>query len=513
MPSPNEPLQPTPFDVAEPVSPASPVADTSTASDGNRWILPAMGGLLLLALLVVFWLPGRVNGPPADTPAPLEQAVDSSAQAATNAPLSKPRPAGPEATPWSDAQLARLRKEAQDVLAQLLDIQFALEERGVQQWAPQGFAEAAETAAQGDELYKTREYEAATERYRTGLDTLQALQESVPQVFRDMLEQATRAIEQGDPEAASSALATAALINPDNEELAVLQQRLTVLPQVQTLLTEAAAEEAGGDLAAAQQLLQQATGIDPQHRHASSELQRVAAAARDKGFNAAMSEGYAALDEGRFNEARKSFRAAAKLRDGSQEAASALQEVAAAETAYRLQSLNDKGSRSEQQEQWQQAVDAYEQALNIDASVLFASEGLQRSRARAQLDQQFNKTFAEPGRLSDVAVAEAAENMLQQAKTISPRGNVLAGQIEQLETLLHQANTPIQVTLHSDQQTEVTVYKVARLGRFQQHQLTLRPGTYTAVGTRNGYRDVRRDFTIGHDSNPAPVTIACTEPI
>ena len=71
----------------------------------------------------------------------------------------------------------------------------------------------------------------------------------------------------------------------------------------------------------------------------------------------------------------------------------------------------------------------------------------------------------------------------------------------------------ITVTLRSDSETEVIVYKVARLGRFAERALTLRPGTYTAVGTRDGYRDVRHKFTIAHDTTPAPVTIICTEPI
>ncbi len=110
-------------------------------------------------------------------------------------------------------------------------------------------------------------------------------------------------------------------------------------------------------------------------------------------------------------------------------------------------------------------------------------------------------------------MAEATEQLLAQARQISPRGPVLAGQIEQLQSLLDQANTPVNITLRSDEQTEVIVYKVARLGRFQQRELTLRPGTYTAVGTRNGYRDVRHSFTVSHDRAPPPLTIACVEPI
>jgi ferredoxin-NADP reductase len=62
-------------------------------------------------------------------------------------------------------------------------------------------------------------------------------------------------------------------------------------------------------------------------------------------------------------------------------------------------------------------------------------------------------------------------------------------------------------------ETEVTVRKVAMLGRFKQRQLELRPGTYIAVGTREGYRDVRRTFSINHDSEPPTVIIACTEQI
>ena len=172
-----------------------------------------------------------------------------------------------------------------------------------------------------------------------------------------------------------------------------------------------------------------------------------------------------------------------------------------------------KGAEQEQREQWQQAVDTYEKAQGIDASVLFASEGLQRSRGRARLDKQFRATLEEPSRLSDVAVAEATEKLVEQARRITPRGAVLERQIKDLTVLLQQANTPVTVTLRSDSETEVIVYKVARLGRFEQRQLTLRPGTYTAVGTRDGYRDVRQSFTVDHDTTPASVTVICTEPI
>ena len=514
MPSPNEPLQPTPFDVAEPTparehSPVSP--DSSKGSPA--WVLPALGGLLLLAALVIFWLPERVDAP-AVPPGQVttDQAADSMQTTPTTA-SGQATAAQAEATPWSDAQLAKLRKEAQDVLEQLLDVQFTLEESGVERWAPERFAQAGAFAAAGDELYKNRDFGQATQRYQEGLAALQVLQAELPEALSRQLEQTRQAIEQGDAAAAREHLALARLIAPDSPDVDTLQQRLQVLPQLLPLLEQAAAAEAMGDLPGAETLLQQATALDPLHQQAQQELQRVAAAALEQAFNKAMSEGYAALDAKHFDSARKAFRAAAKLQAGSGEAASALLEVETAATAHRLSALNNQGLKAEQQEQWQKAVTTYEQSLKIDGSVLFAREGLQRSKSRARLDQQISTVLAEPLRLSDVAVAAAAGQLLEQARKTTPRGALLERQITDLETTLRQASTPVKISLLSDMETEVIVYKVARLGRFTQHELTLRPGTYTAVGSRNGYRDVRQSFTVQHDSKPAPLTIACTEPI
>ncbi|HEY6130795.1 MAG TPA: hypothetical protein VIV27_02195 [Halioglobus sp.] len=502
----NDPVQPVPFDVVTPTpSPTStaPAADTARHRGTPSWVLPALGVLILLALLVIFWLPGNVQ-PPHVAPA----ATDSAATPDTKTPT-----ADIESSPWSDAQAARLRKQAQDVAAELLDLQFALQERGVEKWAPVPFADVKTIAADADALYKTRQYEQAVARYQEGLTALQALQEAMPQELKRLLEQAQQAIERGDAAAALAALEVAAVIAPDNKDIATLRHRAEVQPQLLPLLEGALAAEAAGDLAQAQHLLQQATALDPLHQRAQDELKRVAAKARGEGFNAAMSEGYAALNAGRYDHARKAFRAAAALQPGASEAAGALQEVAAAETAQRLATLNKQGRQHEQQEQWQKAVGAYEQAQKLDSSVLFASEGLQRSTSRAQLDQQLRSAIDAPQRLADAAVAAATTQLLAQARQVTPRGPLLEQQINRLDTLLGQANSTVAVTLRSDQQTEVVVYKVARLGRFTQQELALRPGTYTAVGTRNGYRDVRQTFTITLDQAPAPVTVICNEPI
>ena len=507
MSSHNEQVKPTVFDVAA-ESPSGPKSSAleHTGHTAPPWVLPVLLALAVLAVAVVFWLPGRISQ---QTAPPLPVIEDKVVAPAT----ARGKPAVEESSPWSDAQLAKLRKEAQDILGNLLEAQFKLDELGVEQWAAERFAAAGTAAAEGDAQYRERRFNEAIASYSQGLKQLQALLDSAPLALEEHLLRARQAIEDGNREEALAALAIAAAIEPDSEELASLTQRAAALEQLLPLLSQAEEAAGRGDLATAENLLQQATAVDPKHLRARSELARVAAAHTTQKFNHAMSDGYLALDEAHFTQARSAFNKAAQLVPGSAEAISALQDVRSAETAHRLSSLQTSGQAYETKEQWQDAVAAFEQALQIDDSLLFAREGLKRSRARYQLDEQFRTTIGQPERLSDKAVAEATAKLLHQATTISPRGPVLQQQMAELEALLQKANTPIAVTLRSDMETEVTLRKVARLGRFQQQELTLRPGTYTAVGTRNGYRDVRRTFVVSHDNAPPAVFIACTERI
>jgi hypothetical protein len=85
--------------------------------------------------------------------------------------------------------------------------------------------------------------------------------------------------------------------------------------------------------------------------------------------------------------------------------------------------------------------------------------------------------------------------------------------VAETEKLLADAIRPVRVTLESDNLTEIVLYKVGRLGTFDRFQLELRPGTYTVVGTRKGFRDVRQQFTVRPGESAGPFTVRCEEPI
>lgn len=92
-------------------------------------------------------------------------------------------------------------------------------------------------------------------------------------------------------------------------------------------------------------------------------------------------------------------------------------------------------------------------------------------------------------------------------------GPRLEDQKQELSRLLKRAATPLKVQLVSDNATDVAIFKVGKFGRFSIHELELRPGTYVAVGSRLGYRDVRLEFKVAPEIETKPIVIRCEEQI
>jgi hypothetical protein len=151
--------------------------------------------------------------------------------------------------------------------------------------------------------------------------------------------------------------------------------------------------------------------------------------------------------------------------------------------------------------------------LGTDPNLAFAQTGLERAQARAGLEAKLVNLIENPTLLFSDSVLGDARKLVEEASAQQERGPRLEEQIGKLNRLVTLASTPIAVELRSDQMTEVTLYRVGALGAFAAKQVDLRPGTYTAIGSRNGYRDVRQTFTVLPGRTLAPIDIRCVETI
>jgi hypothetical protein len=226
-----------------------------------------------------------------------------------------------------------------------------------------------------------------------------------------------------------------------------------------------------------------------------------------------MSEGLEALETGRWEEARSALDRAARYKPGAPEVADALARVAAGQRRETISAEIQRALDFERSEAWRQAEETYTSVLAMDPEAADALAGHERSSYRADLDEKLEYHLQNSNRLTSPVVLEEASALLEEVRGVSPGGPRLADQASRLERSIEAASTPIRVILESDNLTEIMILRVGRVGAFSRHELRLRPGTYTAVGSRAGFRDIRVRFVVTPGAAMDPVVIRCTDRI
>jgi tetratricopeptide (TPR) repeat protein len=227
----------------------------------------------------------------------------------------------------------------------------------------------------------------------------------------------------------------------------------------------------------------------------------------------AAGEGFAALGAGQLEKARRAFEKARALRPEGPEAVEGLRRIDAARAARSLAVRRAEAEDLEDEERWQDALDAYDALPRQDASLAWAQEARARAGARLQLGESLQALIDHPDRLSNPQLRDQAAALLQTAEQLPTSGPVLRTQVARLTSLLPALDKPVRLSLVSDNRTQVTIPSVGSFGSFARRDVELKPGHYTVIGTRDGYREVRHEITVSPGEEYLTVNVSCSEPI
>ncbi len=485
------------------------------------YVVGGLAFLLAALLLVLFVLPDR-SGPQGsatvtnDNDAAATTDADNAAAAEEDElPTAPDDPQSfsenlPGAGTGSTAQLKAATDEA---LGDLLSRLERLRYRGIERWGGDAYLAAMAVYAAGDKAYLDRDYAQARKQYLDATAKLEPFFEQIPLVFRRTLADARTAFDAQDYREAIRLYDLAVAITPGNPEAERGLERARNLENVLSLMERARVFEANLEMAAARQAYESVLQLDAAWQPAIDGLARVRAAQEQSSFEQRMTEGFAALAAGNYEIARAAFETARGMRPASPQPADGLLQLDQALRLDRIRALEAAAQRQEQNEQWEAAVDSYNEALAVDPDLQFAQQGLQRASYRAGLHSRLQEYIDDPDTLSAAPRMQSATQLLLELSRVSPAGPRLDDQKEMLARLLKRAATPLAVQFRSDNLTDVSIYKVGPLGTFEQRQLELRPGRYVAVGSRPGYRDVRLEFRVAPEIDMQPIVVQCEETI
>jgi tetratricopeptide (TPR) repeat protein len=492
-------------------SAAPPVAAPAASGLSPKTVGVSLFVLLLLLVGVVFILPTTVDSERDQAPA--VPAADAGADASRSREKSGVGfTENVEDLSGRDERVVA-RAETDAVLGELLSKMETLEKRAVQRWGGLRFRQAQAVYAAGDEGYLARNYAAAIDKYREAIDILDPLLDEVDDVFALTYGDALAALEAADAGEALRLFELAVAISPGNAAARNGFERAKNLGTVLGLVDQGLLLEKNLEFDAALESFERAVDLDPAWGPARDGLGRLQSTVLQRDFDQRMTEGLMALGAGDYPSARAAFEAAQKLRPGSPEPADGLLQVDQGVRLNRIAALEYEARQQETNEEWQTAVGTYESILEIDGTLLFAQDGVARAQRMAALYQRVEEYIDEPDRLSAPTTMRSATQLVVDITRMDEVGPRLGNLRDELSRLLKRAATPLAVQLVSDNMTDVSVYKVGKLGSFATRELSLRPGSYVAVGSRPGYRDVRVEFRVGPEIEAGPVIVRCEEPI
>ncbi|MEO1201849.1 MAG: protein kinase [Pseudomonadota bacterium] len=489
-------------------------AATPAESEGGlttRAVGIALAALLAVLLGVIFLLPSAVD----DTDVPAD---DAAAHAVTEAEQEaepdqpEPEAAGDDGVPDRDGRVLS-RQEVDETLGELLAKTRTLEGRAVERWGGVAWQQSKDAYAAGDEAYLARDYGLAQENYQRAIELVDPLLEEVDRVFERTLAEAETALDRADAPEALRLYELAVAITPSHGPARAGLARARNLDDVIEMTNEGLELERDLALDAAIERFEAALELDPEWQPARDALARSRASATQMAFDARMSEGLNALAEGDLLSARAAFRIAKELMPSSQEPADGLLQVDQGLRLQEIMALEVRAGDQEAAEEWQPAADTYSEILKLDGNLQFAKEGLQRANAMVELHEQLDAYIDDPDSLSSPRTMQTATTLVVDITRQGDIGPRLTAARDELSRLLKRAATPLTVEIVSDNATDVSIYRVGKLGSFASTELSLRPGTYVAVGSRPGFRDVRLEFRVAPEIDMQPIVVRCEEPI
>ena len=252
---------------------------------------------------------------------------------------------------------------------------------------------------------------------------------------------------------------------------------------------------------------------DPQNAAAAEGLKRARASVSDEAYARQVGDALSSLRAGRYDEARQALERARALRPQAAEVAAGFAELESAVTGRDLAGARARGAELESAERWAEAVSVYEGVLAQDPGVEFARAGRERAQPRAELARALQGLIDRPDRLAAPEVRAEAARLLAQARAIPGPGPMLRAQASKVEAQLPLYEKPVRIALESDGLTSIAIQRFGALGSFARQEVELKPGRYVVIGTRAGFRDVRREILVAPGQALQPAQVRCVDPI
>lgn len=349
----------------------------------------------------------------------------------------------------------------------------------------------------------------------------QSATEAWQQAFDKALNGAQQAFAARKANEAELLVSEALAIIPDDPQALKLQQRLTVLAEVNQLLEDYQIAKTENNLMKQVELLERVLALDPERQALAEDLALVKETLRQQKLSEIVEQGLAAVSNGQLASAQQSLKRAKAIAISKEETTYLSQQVA----ILTIQTQQANGhlaiAKLIEQDNWAQVVPKAQAFVKQFETQADAKPSLTRevktwlttAQQLVQVNRQVKGLLAKPQRLQDDGVRAHAKGIIEAHGVETLQSLKFTEDMLALEQLVNDLEIEVNVAIESDGETYIVLLGRGNIGKTTGRSIALRPGQYIFEGRRQGYRNVRVSLEVAAGKDPLSIKVVCNERI
>ncbi|MYB34089.1 MAG: hypothetical protein F4X92_02970 [Gammaproteobacteria bacterium] len=395
----------------------------------------------------------------------------------------------------------------------LEEIEPQLAELNLHDWAPIALSHILEQVESAREQFQIGDYQSAYISMNNAIMDVDAISDEYQSRLASFIENANQAYREGRFQEAGQQINGGLRLDADHVELTRLQSRLQVVEQVNQLLIGANQAKMANRKDREFALLEKILRLDPRHPEAKKRIEDLTAEKLHQAYSDAVATADRALDDRNIQKARKHMQMVNQLKPGNQDVKRLQDRILEIEAEQKYLEQIMLAITAVVEDDWFAAVGHYEQALKMRPFDAFAAEGLGSAKAMIGRIESLKQALKYEKRFVHDHSVKAAHKLLTDTEPFLDHSEQLRELHFEIMSKLEAYNMETEVTVISDNKTNVVVKGVGIVGSISRHAVLLKPGDYQFEGARDGYKSIIVPVTISPGDGPIEVEVICSERI
>lgn len=319
-------------------------------------------------------------------------------------------------------------------------------------------------------------------------------------IFQDHLQEASIALDTDQYNAANIAINKALSFKPEDADALALKEKIEALPKILALIQALQIAKAENNLLEEKRLAEKIVALDPDRVDYAKRAKEIEALLIEERYEQIIVTGLNAYNQKKLislEQAKDQAKALFPLRPQTRNLE---EKVIDLKQQFAFARFLKAASQAIQEDRWQDANTAFQNAAALDAQHKEVQDGLDLSRTILGHHDKIAGYLKRADRLSNKTVLKDAQRAIQDAELYGAVSPLLKTQIQRLEKEIEDRNRLVEIIIISDNLTDIQVRGVGKIGKKQQYRIELKPGHYVFEGRREGYK-----------VKSVPVTITTTD--